>query len=470
MRFLKSSTGILTVVVALVAAYVYFFEYKKSETEKVAKAEASKLFQTTESDVVSLRLKWAGGETLLSKNEKGEWFLDAPVKDSVDIAAVNAILKNISEDVSEDIVTSDPNVDLAIFGLKDPLGTITITKRDNSIQTVSFGQVDALEGKKYALLSLSKTVVLVQSFTQTRYVKTAKDFRSKKIQQTPRADISAFTVRIPNKNIVVSMIKDNGVWKYSGHDWEVDAQAVESFLVQLNGLNTTDFVSENKKSAESKTKYMTNSALAVFDLKTKDGAVESITAHGVREGQVFITSSLKDTVYQVQKATYEAFLIGVDQFRNKKRAFEFNKDAVENIEIKTSLLKMTLKKEGSDWKVLALPDNKVVDQSQIKKLIDELSELSVVHFLGEDKKKSLVNPQGSIVLKSKAGAVEFELKWGADVSEKERMAFTNKSNEALSVSKSNIAMLPLQTIVQDKKTEMPKPEDIDLKKSRDNEN
>src|SRR5690606_23437699 len=86
-------------------------------------------------------------------------------------------------------------------------------------------------------------------------------------------------------------------------------------------------------------------------------------------------------------------------------------------------------------------------------LIDGISDLRVEKYVGEGKKSSLSRPLGAIVLKNKAGEPEFELKWGPDLTDKERIAVTNKSVEALSVSKSNLAMLPLQTLVQEKKEE-----------------
>src|SRR5690606_23978308 len=114
------------------------------------------------------------------------------------------------------------------------------------------------------------------------------------------------------------------------------------------------------------------------------------------------------------------------------------------------------------WTSEPVQETKTVDQSQVRKLIDAISELRVVQYVGENKKKSLAKPLGSIVLRNKAGEPEFELKWGPDISDKERIAITNKSNEGLSVSKSNLAMLPLQTILQEKKTEEVKPETTPL--------
>lgn len=50
------TTGIFAGIVICFIAYVYVFEYKKSDEEKLAKAEASKIFGVKEDEIVRIQL------------------------------------------------------------------------------------------------------------------------------------------------------------------------------------------------------------------------------------------------------------------------------------------------------------------------------------------------------------------------------------------------------------------------------
>ncbi len=448
MKFFRSSTTILALVVALVIGYVYFFEYKKTQTEGAAKLEGLKIFQAKEEDVVRITLKWAGGETVLAKNDKGEWLLQVPVIDSAEPTAVSTLLKGITDEASELTVTEDPVADLEIYGLKDPLGSVTIDKKDGTSQAVSFGQVDALDGKKYALIHQSKKVVVVPSFTQTRFVKTVKDLRQKKIAKTSRFDVASITVKTNGTNAAVT--KNESVWTYIDKKWLVDSTLVENYIALVENLSAIEFVDENKNSEATRKKYPLNQSIWSVELKTKDGASETLTVHAVQERGALITSSLKNTVYRIAQNSYEPLKISDEYFRDKKQPFQFRSETVESIEIKTGLVQLKLKKENLGWKAEPPIADRTVDEGQVKKLFEDILALRAIKYSGMSS-KSLANPMGIIVMRNKDTATEFEIKWGADVSEKERVAMTNKSSEAFTVSKSDLALLPLQKLLQSQK-------------------
>lgn len=331
---------------------------------------------------------------------------------------------------------------------------VTINLKSGATKKATFGTVEAIGNKKYVLFESDSKIGLITSFAQGKFVKTPKDLRSKKILRLNRSDIVSFQLKFPNKKTEVIIIKDEkGVWNYSGKNWETEALEVERYLAQIENLAALDFVSEDKNKDEAKKNYSTQKTIAKLEFKTKEGS-EVLTVHDIKGADVYISSSVANTVYKITKASYDSLEVtSADKFRNKKKPFEFNKDSIESIDIQTDLIKAQIKKEGSEWKSANVSTEKKLDQEQVQRLVEAVHSLSAEKYLGDLKKSEFKKPLGSIVFKGPQEVTVFELKLGSDISEKERWVVTNKANEVISVSKLSLASLPLQTLFKEEKPE-----------------
>lgn len=448
---MNRSTLTLAAIVALVVGYVYVFEYKKPEQEKTIKEEQQKIFKVKQDDMTAVYLKWAGGETKLQKKE-GVWWLLEPIEDATDEASVNTLLKNIEDEASTAIVSEDPAADLKIYGLNDPLGFIEVTSADGKTRKVEFGQVDGLGGSKYARIVSENKIVVVDSAIQHKFIKTARDFRDKRIVRlNSDVPVTELVVRWRDKerNFTAKLQKKDTTWSYEGKSWDTDVRVVDAFISQIEGLRTNEFMPELKTAASARAKYKLNQILAQFQLKTKDGAAEELYFHSIDDGKAYVTVASRPTIYQLLVNSIEPLRINANHFRDKKKPFNFATDKVERIEIRTELSKLSLVKDGTEWKEEKPDEKYVVDQSKVSQLMSSLQGMLVSDYLGEAVKKNFSQTLGSVTLKGKDG-VEFEIKWGRELSAKDRLVLTNKVNEGLAVGKSLIASLPLQTLRQQK--------------------
>jgi hypothetical protein len=440
------STLILALIVAVVVGYAYVFEYKKPQEEKTAEEQKQKLFKISEDKVASIHLKWGGGETMLEKKD-GVWKLTSPVQDDVDPAAVNTLLKGISEEASKALVSDKPDVDLKIFGLADPLGTIDVKTTDGTEKIVDVGQVDAIGGNKYAYIRDEKKVVAVDSGMQFKFAKTSRDLRDKRILRLPQEPIESVQIKWTDKDrkFDLSMKRVDTKWAYEGKNWKMDQHSANAFVAQLEGLRTNEFMQEQKTDPQARKKYGIDHVLARFDLKTRSGKTDSIIYNSSLFGKAYFTSALTNTVYQLLSNSVEPLKIKEDSFRDKTEPFTFDVSKVEKIEVRKENSKISLTKNGNDWKEDKPVDWFKPDAEKVKNFLDKLSATSAKEYLGAEKKKEFSQPLGSITLKSKDG-VEFEFKWGRDLSADSSLAVSSKVDEAFSVTKSSIMGLPFKDL------------------------
>lgn len=446
----------LFLVVAVVVSYTYFFEYKAVREEEQREEEALKLFGVKKDDISQFSLKWAAGETTLQRVGE-QWQLTVPVQDLAEEAAVNTVLKGIEDEMAEKTLAQESEVDLKIYGLDDPLGEVSVTLNDGTTKTIRFGQAEGLQNKKYALLRPQGKVVLLPEHTQTRFIKTAKDLRYKRLQRLSRADIVSVEINIADKGnkFTQALSKKDGQWTINGVNWDVDSLEVEKFLGRLEVLSAQEYLSEDKNSVDSRAKYKTNQKIMSFKITDKAGQSEEIILHPLQGNTGYATVDIRPTVYQIPSNLFETVKLVQTSFRNKTKPFDFVKEQVEQIDIATDLLKLQMKKENGEWTAnTKIPEGKEVDGQKVTSLLDNLRTLRAETFEG----KKTVKPKGTIELKNQSGEALLVLKWGDDKNHELRYAVTNKSDEALGVATAAIAALPLQTLLKDKESKESKTE------------
>lgn len=445
MKTFRSSLN-LFVLTALIGSYAYFVEYKGGEKKEKAKEESLRLFPASAADQADrIVLTWVAAKTVLVK-EGGTWKITEPIQDLADPTAVETLLTGLREEKSEVTVVEGEALDLSKFGLQSPLGTIEVSG-GGSTHRIEFGTVDGIGGVKYVHLPAQKKIVTVGSFAQTRFQKTARDLREKKIMAFEPSEIQSFDYK-GTLNFKVS--KTEGAWSVEGKSWKLDEAKVTGFLQEVANVRASEVVSESK-TADPK-KFGLSQTVSRVAVKRADGSEQILNLHPIKDGKLYLTREDRPPVFEVPSATAENLKLTELKLRDTKFPFKFDPALVANIDIRSSVSKLSLKRESGNWVVQGSDEKRKLSESKIQGLLTALGSLEAKEFTKQVKGQVL----GSVELKKEDGATVLKLEYGRDVGTEQQVVTTNLTPDVMLVSKSAIAGLPLQDLFEDP----PKPGDV----------
>src|SRR5580704_12998585 len=120
---MKKSTGIVFLIAAALAAFVYFYEMKHPSSDDASTADTSKpAYSVASTDVTGIELDRAGTSTAFEHQADG-WYITKP-----EATVLDAITSGLSSArVSRSFPATPDNV--KSFGLNDPAVTIAFTAK-----------------------------------------------------------------------------------------------------------------------------------------------------------------------------------------------------------------------------------------------------------------------------------------------------------------------------------------------------
>ena len=208
MRGFKSLI-VLAVVLAGLAAYIYFVESKKPE--ETAAAAGPKVFSVKTDAIDEITVKSAGGDRTTLKKLGGAWQITAPVATPADEAEVSGIVTNLA---TVDIVrTVDENAtDLSQFGLAEPRVEIEFKETGGkSAQRLLVGDKTATSGDLYARLPSDKKVFLIAGSYDATFNRSTFDLRQKSVLTFERDKVDQ--VKVEAGGAPVELSRAAGEWK-----------------------------------------------------------------------------------------------------------------------------------------------------------------------------------------------------------------------------------------------------------------
>ena len=121
-------TLVLVAILALLGAYVYFFEMRKPPAEKPSSTVI--VLNVSPEDVVGVEVAGKEGESALAREPEGDWKVVKPEEKEADQARVRSVLRRLWPLKATRVLTG--SVDLAAFGLAEPKITVTLKLKDGS--------------------------------------------------------------------------------------------------------------------------------------------------------------------------------------------------------------------------------------------------------------------------------------------------------------------------------------------------
>ena len=241
------NTLLLALVVAAVAAFVWFYEIEGGAERTKQEEAAKRLFAgVTPESIQSIELRTEDGTTARLERAGDEgWKLVAPLAAPADRFAADGVASTLAELAPE--ATFDTPEPLANYGLEDePVVRFRAGDKDYALR---LGKTAPVGGNLYATDAEGKKVFALASWRKNALVKTVKQLRDGRVLDFDRAQVKGITLASGDGRVVLARVE--GGWRIAEPvDAKADADAVDGLLSDLTYLRADEFVDAPGSDAE----------------------------------------------------------------------------------------------------------------------------------------------------------------------------------------------------------------------------
>lgn len=238
--------SILILCLIVLGSYTAYDIWKDEQKEQ-KKLTETKLMTLNFEQIHRLTIQRSQDKVLLERDETG-WKLKEPLEDVADNNDVEDFIKSM---VTERIfdVAKEGDIDWALYGLKSPIGTLTLETNTGATQSFTVADKVNFEDKAFLRRDQEERVLLVNSLWQNRVRKTAIDFRQRRLL---RANLAAVDeLRIKNKSGEIWIQRIDGQWvNTKNRTVGLDQNKVREFLSDFAEARADEI--QDKSSAKGK--------------------------------------------------------------------------------------------------------------------------------------------------------------------------------------------------------------------------
>ena len=368
------TTVIVGILLALLGAYVYFFEIKGAEKKKEQEEKSKTLLEIKKEDVASLKLQSAAQTIELRPSGKDAWEIAAPLKARADDSTVGRILEGLAKVQYKDVVEEKP-ADLSQFGLDHPATSITVSLKAGGGKSIYFGGKNPVANVYYCRIDKDPRVYTVESTVADSAATTLFDLRDKKLTDITADKIESFSLRTPK--LQLQFKKESGVWNMIQPVASPAADSeISSFLSSLEYLRATSF--EDQPSPDLKT-YGLAEPSAIVELTLGKGLHQKISFGSKAASDIYCMVEGNPVVAKVNDAFSAEFDKPVESWREKK-LLVFNRFDVEEFRAKSGGKEYVFKKGKEEKWRQESPAKGEAPEDKIQGILEKLENAEIDHY------------------------------------------------------------------------------------------
>jgi hypothetical protein len=238
---------ILSLVVAAVAAYIFFYE-RHQLTSDEARERAEKVFTDFDRDAVqTLEIHNTHGEFRLEK--KGDtWHLTSPIDFPADSAAVSSMLTTL-DNLKEERRLGFDEVAPSDYGLDEPEMAVIAGTPEGGRFELRVGDEMPLGSNRAVRRGDEDAVILCSGWLTTDVDKDLDDWRSREVVKFVADDVASIQVVTASDRIHV--VRDDDMWRLlEPIDDLADSDHIRNLISNLNGLRIQEFLDQDVDFAE----------------------------------------------------------------------------------------------------------------------------------------------------------------------------------------------------------------------------
>lgn len=323
-----------------------------------------------------------------------DWKLMKPMETAADKTEVDNLLQKIIDLKADNFVEDNPT-NIRQYSIDKPWIRVDAWKRGQTrAETLFIGRKSSKDtGKVFAQNSAEKPVFLLADSVLKDLKKKPEDLRSKKVLSVDKANIERFRLVARKETLEVERTKtgDDETWAVlQPTKSKADKTEVDNLLYAVSDLQAKGFVDKP-------------GPLKRFGLEAPSVEV-SLWVHGEstpkvlqvgkkssEAGNLFVKTTLADTVYKVADSLLDNLKMTPGRFRDKE-LLSLKKEDVKRITLRHSGQTITLVQAGKDKWEITSPKRAEADSSKVSSVFWSLESLRGDDFVAE--KPATLAPYG----------------------------------------------------------------------------
>lgn len=228
---------IFFVILAMLAGYFYYFEYRKGIEKKKRAQQESEIFNFNKDDVVKIELKNDKGSVVFEKGKSNMWYITSPEESLADNKTVKQILSGFSCVYKKETIGKD--VDLSKYELDKSFTDLTFYLKNGTKDAIHIGDATPSGDCNYAQKDKSNEVVLICSSYMNLISRAPFEYMNKNLwceeEDFVKNNLEKVIVQKGDKSF--SVHKDaNGKWVAVDNEKAepVECNAFVSFLISFD--------------------------------------------------------------------------------------------------------------------------------------------------------------------------------------------------------------------------------------------
>jgi hypothetical protein len=398
-------TNFFAVLVALLVAATYYFEFYKSQKDEEKKSVETKIVSDPLEQIHRLELENEKGKVVLQRDADG-WSLEEPLKDWADNQFVEDYVGGLVGEKSIETAGEGADLNWSVYGLDKDFAKITFTNQQGKATLIRVSGKKNFEGNSFLRRDSENQVLVGSSQWAMRGQSAAMDFRDKRLFRGKIGGVEEISVK-STKNDFKLTLKDGKWSSEKDPGLKLDQNKIREILTSLNEVQAVEFL-KSLPPAETKAK---------LSLKLKD-KVWTADLKQAKDKSVYALVSDPAFSLKLQTGQPEKFFdLSLQSLRDRKEPFDFKNLLVQEIEIQTAVKKMILRKEKETWK-LEGDAQAVIDEKSVRNLITRLSDSAVTEYLEPQEQARFKSPANKMILRDDKKEILFTLTWGPTLQKK----------------------------------------------------
>ena len=384
---------IATIVLAALAATLYWSNHRKPAMESVSASPSSsnaKIISLSQDDISKLEVKKKDGDdVVLNRVGPSNWKITAPKTLVADQDSVSTILYNLSPMDGATLI-EDKTADLKQFGLAEPEAQVSATGKDGKTHTILIGDETPTGDSAYVMLSGDSKVYSVPKNTKTNLDKGLKDLRDKRLMPLDFDKLSSVEISGPKLHLTFG--SDDGKWTVRNPaNLRGDSSKMEAIIEKLR-TSTMDPSTSDADMKKAASFFASGAPIATLKATDASGSQELQVRKAA--GGYYAKTTAMDGVYKVPNELGEAVNKDAEDFR-EKRVFDFAEQDPDKLELHDGSKGYFLTRSGEDW----WSNGKKMDAVSVEEFLRSIRTLAASKFATA----GFSEPALSLVVTSKDG-------------------------------------------------------------------
>ncbi len=399
---------ILSAIVLVLVAYVYFFEFKGKAARQEAKEKAAKLIDVSIDDVQAVTFKKPDGTIAFKKDDKGTWSLTQPFAANADESEVPNFVDSFAG-LTPDRTVEETAKDLKPYEIPKLEITLELKGGKPPVKLL-VGMENPLDKSFFAKRDDQAKVVLLSSSLKSYLDKTVFDFRQKDVFKFEPDKVKA--VALKAKDVAWQAEMKDADW-FLSKPFAVMAKktSVESVLNSLSELKAKAFVSEDKKPDEVQ-KFKLDKPDYEVRLRMPASNQEVAFALHKLEDKIYATTSASTKIVEVEGAVLTDLEKKPDDLQEKQVAV-FNSWEASKLVLKKGGVALTVAKDKDEKWQFEAPFKGQADGDKVETLIRKIESLEAAGFVIPPvvlKDDGLASPQADVAVTVKENEADGKVK------------------------------------------------------------